>query len=289
MNPATVFLTLDVEPDYGRAQTCRVLDQADSFWDWLRQAAVPMTAFIAGKLIHEGHPVLDRLTALNVPLALHGYTHAPETFGNMRTSHAGEIQAAHEAFLRRMGRRPNGYRAAAGIISDKDVLLLDRLGFRYDTSIFPLRRAGRYDFSRLPRLPFCWAGTSLIEIPFGLLTRRMPAGMTFINLLGAKLSTRLMLRRIGVRSVGQDSAGWYVVDLHLHNLFIYTPALEAVPLLMRMLYKVGAWRGGLPCLTRLIDNLLRAGVHFGNLEEEALRMRCELLPQASLDVFGRKP
>ena len=281
---ATLYLTLDVESDYGRSDTYDVLDRAAPFFDWIKSEQIPLTAFVTGRLLEQGHRVVDTFQECGIAVGVHGYTHAADTFGTMHTSHADEIRRGAEAYAKRMGNKPAGYRAAAGVISREDVLLLDRIGFRYDASVVPMRRPGRYDFSGLPKTPFRWDGTRLVEIPFGLLTSALPAGMTFINLLGATVSSRLIMREAR-RLTGAPA--WHVTDLHLHNLFAHYPALRSLPFVLRLIYLAGGIMGGLPTLRRMTADLRRAGFEFGNLEADALRLDAGRLPVVELDFFDR--
>jgi hypothetical protein len=202
----------------------------------------------------------------------------------MHTSHADEITRGTEAYVKRVGRRPAGYRAAAGVISRDDVLLMNQMGFRYDASVFPMRRSGRYDFSGLPKTPFRWDDTRLIEIPFGLMTSSLPAGMTFTNVLGSRLSAGLIAREAG-RLGGLPA--WHVADLHMHNLFAHYPAMASLPFVLRLVYLAGSVTGGLSSLMRITDRLRGAGFALGDLETDALRLNADSLPTVRLDCFDR--
>ena len=280
----TVYLTLDIESDYGRSRTYRVLDKAAPFFAWVRSEQIPLTVFVVGELLQRGHPIVETCLEAGIPIGVHGFSHAPDTFGTMHSSHADEIRRGAEAYAGRVGRKPAGYRAAGGIIGRDDVRLMNELGFRYDASVFPLRRAGRYDFSGLRRTPFRWEGTRLVEIPFGLLTPSLPAGMTFINLVGVALGARLVARE--ARRLGGEPA-WHVTDLHLHNLFAHYPAMGCLPFVLRLIYLAGAVTGGLSTLQRMTARLRRAGFRFGNLEADALRLDAGQLPVVKLDCFER--
>ena len=285
MRAGALCLTLDVEPDYGRGQTYTILDMAGPFFEWLRAEQVPLTAYVVGELFAQGHHVIDDLLNAGASVGLHGFHHDARTWGDLHTDHADEIQQSTDAYVARVGRKPAGYRAPAGILSRNDILLLDRLGFRYDTSVFPLHRPGRYNLSHLPRTPFLWRETKLLEMPIGLLTSRLPAGMTFINLLGVTLSTHLMRREVRALSRG-GRAGPYVVDLHLHNLFAHPPVLKALPPGMRLVYTIGGRCNGFAALKAIVGKLRRAGLVFRSIEDESLRAdagRTETIDLASLD------
>ena len=271
--PIRICLTVDVESDYGRSDRYDILDRVAPFFEWLGRENVPLTAFVTGRLLERGHAIIDSFQSAGVPIGVHGFEHSTENFGTMNTSHADEIQRGVEAYVKRIGRAPVGYRAPLGIVSRNDIELLGKLGLRYDASIFPVRRPGRFDFSALPRTPFRWEGTGLVEMPFGMLTRSVPAGMSFINLIGAPAAARLL----------RQSA---VVDIHFHNLFTHTPSMRGLPAGLRMMYLAGAWMNGFPCLQSLVSKLRNAGAVFGCLETDALALQADALPSVNFDRAG---
>ncbi len=285
-SPPALCLTLDVESDYGRSATAAILDKADSFFHWIRTERIPVTAFVTGRLIEQGHRIIDLLAAAGAAVELHGYAHATRDFGTMYNSHAEEIERGTAAYRRRFGRAPAGYRAPLGIISAEDLRLLDRLGYRYDSTVFPVKRPGRYDFSALPRTPFRWAGLNLAEFPVALLTPDMPAGLSFINLLGPALSARLIRRSAAARSPVAGCAP-LIIDGHFHNLYAHSAALSRLPLALRAVYVIGRWSGGLACTQRLVDTLRRAGHEPASLHDLAMQIQPADMPTVEFDLFHR--
>lgn len=271
---ATLYLTLDVEPDYARTTRYDLLDRTGPFFDWLRAERIPLTAFVTGHLLERGHALLDTLAAAGVSVGVHGHSHAPDRFGTMHSAHTGEIATGTAAFRRRFGATPAGYRAPSGILSAADVRTLQELGYRYDSSVFPLRRPGRFDFTRLPRAPFRWQGGSLIEWPMGLLTARLPAGLTFLNLFGPRLGTAL-----GARALRRAPASGWVLDGHFHNLFARPDALRELPLALRAVYRLGMWHDGLDTLRQMAERWRQAGARFAELQADALRLDPAALPE----------
>src|SRR5688500_12864270 len=128
---ARVSLTIDVERDYGRADSHSILDRAAPFFDWLYDEQLPLTAFVTGQLLEQGRASVEAVRRAKASSAVHGFTQAAATSGAMITSHEEDSRRGVEAYTQRVGRPPAGYRAPAGIVSREDVLLLDRLGLRY--------------------------------------------------------------------------------------------------------------------------------------------------------------
>ncbi len=275
--PPTFYFTLDVEPDYARTEQHRLLDRLPELLSWLRGEGVPLTAFVVGRYFDEGRPVVDQLLNAGADIGVHGHWHRAADFGTMHSSHESEIEQGTAAFQRRVGRPAKGYRAPSGIISHEDLQRLARLGFVYDASIFPVRRPGRYDFTRAPRAPFRWKETGLLEFPCGLLTSRLPAGMTFLNWMGAGWGARLLTRQVDAQG------GHQVFDAHIHNLFHNPIALRELPIGLRMAYRAGHLFGEMKCLKTLIARLRKAGWQFGSLDQLAADLQAPgtVLPSAS--------
>ncbi|MCO5044087.1 MAG: polysaccharide deacetylase family protein [Kiritimatiellae bacterium] len=256
----TFYFTLDVEPDYARTNRHALLDRLPELLSWLRGEAVPLTAFVVGRYFEEGRDAIDHLLDAGADVGVHGHWHRAADFGTMYSAHTEEIERGTAAFRRRVGRAPKGYRSPSGVISRDDLALLARLNYCYDASVFPVRRPGRYDFSRAPRAPFRWKDSQLLELPCGLLTRRLPAGMTFLNWVGAGWGGRLLARQV----VAQR--GHQIFDAHLHNLFHSSAALRELPLGLRGAYEAGRVFGGLKCLQALVAWMRKSGWRFGSLD-----------------------
>jgi peptidoglycan/xylan/chitin deacetylase (PgdA/CDA1 family) len=275
----TVCLTLDVESDYARSQTVTILDRAGPFFQWVREEQVPITAFVTGRLIEQANPIVEQLQSAGISVELHGYSHSVSEFGTMHSSHADEIERGTDAYAKRFCRVPTGYRAPSGIVSAEDIRLLDRLGYRYDSSIFPVRRPGRYDFTGVPRSPFRWEGLHLAEFPVALLSPRIPAGLTFTNLLGSRVSAMLLARSAPVPPAPM------VIDGHFHNMFSDPQALRSLPLRLRCVYTLGQWSGGLAGVRALVGRLRWRGFVLGNLTQTVQATAVERLPSFSLAAF----
>lgn len=121
-------------------------------------------------------------------IASHGHGHelvtrmTPDAFER-------DVSTSVEILERITGRRPVGYRAPAfSIVKETRWAgdILERLGFEYDSSVFPIRHP-RYGISDAPRGIHPWPSGKLIECPpatFRLLGRNLPiAGGGYFRLL----------------------------------------------------------------------------------------------------------
>ena len=101
-----VSLTIDVEWDYARSESHSILEYTGPFFQWLREEKIPLTAFVTGHLLKQGHPVIDSLQAAGVPIGVHGFGHEAASLGTMNTRHEDEIRQGVDAYVQRIGRRP---------------------------------------------------------------------------------------------------------------------------------------------------------------------------------------
>lgn len=132
------------------------------------------TFFILGPLVDSHPDAIKRIAAEGHELGCHGWSHdllyemTPARF-------ADETRRARDRIEDFVGRKVTAYRAAYFSVTRKSMWALETLaslGFRYDSSIFPVRnwRYGIEDFSRDPVLIDTAAG-SIWEFPISVMTR----------------------------------------------------------------------------------------------------------------------
>lgn len=180
-------LSLDFEYDLkSSCELCLVEDRAElvRLKEFLAHHQLPVTAFVVGRMLDQC-PDLVAAAAEELPLefGLHSFSH-----DQARPDTAEEIQAAVDAFERFFGRRPQGYRAPNGLISQQGLARLAAAGFLYDSSVFPSLRLDEYGFNRLhlPNRPF-WVDTDppILELPFAAFDRlRLTISLSFLKLFG---------------------------------------------------------------------------------------------------------
>jgi len=152
----------DALPSRVKDSTRRLLDAIDA----TRNRA---TFFVLG-WIAERHPALVReIAARGHEIACHGYGHelvyelGPERF-------RADLRRARAAIEQATGTVVNGYRAPSYSITAASLWALQILveeGFRYDSSIFPIRhhRYGIPGFARRPVRILLGGGTAIREFP----------------------------------------------------------------------------------------------------------------------------
>ena len=233
--------------------------------DVFEQRGVTATFFVLG-WIAERHPALVRdLHASGHEIASHGYAHrtidqcTPEEFRE-------EIRRAKRLLEDLIQAPVIGFRAPSFSISDRTLWALEILaeeGFRYDSSIFPIRH-DRYGMPSAPRFPHAipFGDRSLLEFPMSTVR---PWGAFNLPVAGGGYF-RLFPYRVtswGIRRINQAERQPAMVYLHPWEIDPEQPRING-----RM---VSRWRH---CL-----NLSRTG-------SRLKRLLCEFSFGPVRDVLG---
>jgi peptidoglycan/xylan/chitin deacetylase (PgdA/CDA1 family) len=204
-------LTVDLEHDFGDLnpsptfEGLRLLPQLLEFAD---ARNVPLSWFVQGSLF-ESHPgAVERVATVSPPdVYLHGYSHSdPRTVDQIE-----EIERGMNEFERFMGKRPTGYRAPLGVISDRELTYLADNGFSFDSSVFPTWRPGRFSHWLAPNRPHFLNGHVMWEIPISVVGRWLPVP---VSLSYFKLMGRGFRRAFGTMPLPRT----LVVGMHMHDL-----------------------------------------------------------------------
>ena len=147
----------------------RVYENTMELLDLFDDAKVKSTFFVLG-MVAEKHPnIIREIVNRNHEVACHGYSHdmitkqSPSLFReeSIKAKKILEEQAQTEVI---------GYRAASFSITNKSLWALDvlsELGFKYDSSVFPVRH-DRYGIPDAPYEPYkidTGNGKSIVEFP----------------------------------------------------------------------------------------------------------------------------
>jgi polysaccharide deacetylase family protein (PEP-CTERM system associated) len=171
-------------PSRAVAQTHRILDLCD-------QTGTRATFFALGWVAERQPDLLREIAARGHEIACHGYGHellyeiGPERFRE-------DVKRGRAVIEDAIGARIEGYRAPSFSITERSLWALEILaeqGFRFDSSIFPVRhhRYGIPDFPREPVRLVLPSGRSIVEFPLTTLAwgpLRLPvAGGGYLRLL----------------------------------------------------------------------------------------------------------
>jgi len=151
----------------------RVRGNTSLLLEMLDERKVRATFFVLGWVARKHPEIVRQIAAAGHEVASHGmshrliYTQAPDEFRR-------ETRDA-KALLEDLAQRPvTGYRAATYSITRRSLWALDVLceeGFRYDSSIFPMRhdRYGIPDAEQRPHVLTTPGGARLVEFPISVL------------------------------------------------------------------------------------------------------------------------
>lgn len=199
--------------------------------DLLEEHGVHATFFVLGWVAERWPHLVDAIAAAGHEVACHGYAH--------RLAYRLGLQRFREDVVRgkaileaRLGSPVAGFRAASYSLTEWTPWALDVLveaGFRYDSSIFPIRHDiyGIPSFSRFPVTMRCAAG-EIIEVPASTVRfagRNWPvAGGGYFRLLPYWVTRR------AIQHLNRREAAPAIVYLHPWELDVEQPRLSATAL-----------------------------------------------------------
>lgn len=226
MNPITNALTVDVEdyfqvaalavpPSEWTRHELRVERNIDRLLAIFSEHQIRATFFVLGWVAERAPQVVRAIAGQGHEIACHGYSHQL-IYHQVRDEFRSETLRA-KTFLEDIIQQPIlGYRAASYSITERSLWALDVLaeaGFRYDSSIFPVRhdRYGLPGATEFPHRLTTPGGYTLIEFPIStarLFGQILPAsGGGYFRLYPYALS-RAFLRQVNRR-------GWPAI-FYLH-------------------------------------------------------------------------
>lgn len=208
----TACITLDLENDWYFEEPGYdhlTFEYIDEFIELVSGLDVPLSIFAVGRTIERYPEAIDRLDAeLDCEFHLHSYSHdVTKSYDFER-----EVRKGIAAYENHFGHRPVGYRAPQGNITDRELGLLEELGFEFDSSVFPSYRPGVYNNLSAPLAPYIPAGaSSLMEIPPGAFPGiRIPTSHSYFKLVGRPLSSYLSVSPL---------PDVLVYNIHLQDLY----------------------------------------------------------------------
>ena len=144
----------------------RVVPATMRLLEILRRYRIQATFFVLG-YVAERHPeLIDTIQSEGHEIAVHGYWHH---YVSRLTSAEFSMELARtlEAIMSITGEMPVGHRAPYFSVNQTTPWAFDVLrahGFRYDSSIFPIRN-GFYGYPGMPRFPYIASEGGLMEFP----------------------------------------------------------------------------------------------------------------------------
>ena len=151
----------------------------------MERTGAKVTAFLVTSLLDRYGDRYRRLGE-RIPVEFEIHSHAHDLRDPCSRA---DIEAAMSAFRGFAGRDPIGYRAPVGRLTREGLDALLDLGFRYDSSIYPSLRPGKWGHNNLHLsvAPFriTRGGKSIIEVPFATLSGvRLDFSLSYVKVLG---------------------------------------------------------------------------------------------------------
>jgi len=210
-NRRIACFSLDVEHDYGtlsQVPQYEGLKNIPRLVGLFKDLDMPLTCFVQGSLF-ETHPEeINRFFDLDVEIEPHSYSHpSPE-----KMNFDFEVKKSCSVYKECVGSTPLGYRSPDGYVnSERYYETLFKSGIKYDSSIFPSFRPGRFNHMNYPTQPYSVFDGKILELPFSVLSPylRIPISLSYFKLFG----------RYGLQALQ-----WFplpdliIFDFHLHDL-----------------------------------------------------------------------
>jgi len=146
-----ICISIDVERDYraDRRMTVRgIAEGLPVYLDLLRSLQIPHDLFVSGEVAPDVPKEVFGVANGLVALGSHGLTHEPGVRSYLNRKRRpvieNELQKATQQILLRFGRTPLHFRAPNFSTSAQTLSVLERLGYRSDSSVLPGRYVRRW-------------------------------------------------------------------------------------------------------------------------------------------------
>ena len=266
-------MTLDLEADFSGAlhneyALFRQPERVEMLLKRLQELDVKLSAFVVGELLEKFPEVIGQFEHYGAEFHCHSFSHDPAA-----TDSEEEIRRCRDAFVRYFGTSPIGYRAPDGKISPEGIRILEKHGFRFDSSIFPSYYPNPFKYL-FRRTSVHWVrDTGMVEIPNTPVSAlRIMLSLSYIKLLGKRAYFRL-LRRSRLPEI-------VVFGSHLHDFFTDQDALARMPRFWRWVYGRNHDQG-LPYFQETLEFFRDQGYAFVYISEVYERFAAQHMDQAT--------
>jgi len=157
--------------------SCRVEKNTDSILELLDEADVKGTFFVLGWIARRYPNLIRRISDMGHEIASHGMSH--QLIYKQDYNVFKQETTESKLLLEDISQQPvNGYRAATYSITNKSLWALDilcELGFKYDSSIFPILhdRYGIRDIRPEPHVLTTEKNNKIVEFPISVYKNRL--------------------------------------------------------------------------------------------------------------------
>jgi peptidoglycan/xylan/chitin deacetylase (PgdA/CDA1 family) len=248
-----VFLTLDLECDYGTAlqnNSYQASQATDKLAELLESFDVPLTCFLQTEMVTEAPEAVDHLAAADVPVEFHPHSHTHPRHSASDVEF--EVQESVKHVRDQFSTSPVGFRFPDGAIDDADYQVLAKHDVSFSSSVFPSLRPGRFNNLDQPRRPFRHQASGILELPFTVFSNYVPipVALSYLKLFGAPFEWLTAKRPPSL----------IVFDFHMHDLVV-PPAFDQLSAPYKLIYSRNKHRG-FEILRDFITNLQAKGYTF---------------------------
>jgi len=248
--------TCDLEEDYGfRTGTMQWLEQKNEINNLtclFKKYSVPVTGFVVCSLLNNSRFV-DFVNNMCEQVEPHSYSHL--IHGEI-SDFKDDLDRSIDKYIEVFNKIPNGYRYPQGRFNFELVQHMLKIGLKFDSSVFPSRRPGVFDFSSLPQNPFYV--DDLLELPLATFKNiRTIYSISYLKLYGKALSS-FKIKMFGLPNI-------LIIDSHMTD-FIYVESFDELPLSLKLAYSRNKFNGINLC-EHMIKNLKELGYEFVTMNQ----------------------
>jgi peptidoglycan/xylan/chitin deacetylase (PgdA/CDA1 family) len=253
-----VFLTLDLECDYGTALEENRYDAAtstDELASLLESFEVPVSCFLQTELIEMCPDAVNNLLIADVPVEMHAHSHTHPDHDDADVTY--EVSESLRRVRGEFGTSPIGFRFPDGSFDGTEYQVLADNQVQFSSSVFPSFRPGRFNNLAQPTTPFQHLTSGIVELPFTVFSKYLPVpvALSYLKLIGMPFRTL----------VDDQPPRVIVFDFHMHDLVV-PPAFENLSPLYRGIYTRNK-REGFAILSDFINTLQKRGYNFAPISQ----------------------
>jgi polysaccharide deacetylase family protein (PEP-CTERM system associated) len=271
-----VWVTVDVEEWYHLEYMRQYIDETGSFrvvplmkefLKKLDELNIKATFFILGELAEDNSQMLKEIASKGHTIGCHGFDH-DLLYNKSNKEFEEQVTKAKQILEKVTGSKVEGYRASCFSMEDEKLEILEKIGFKYDSSFIKFEQHNLYrmlkmtGFKKVESLIHLKDNFHEIEIPtVKVLKFNIPiSGGGYIRLFPLWL-LKLLLKKY---QKTEENFLLYLHPFELTNATIPTP--YRAPLKNKIRMNIGR-RNNLNKIVKLLEYLKKEGASFSTMSE----------------------
>ncbi|MFS1511124.1 polysaccharide deacetylase family protein [Chengkuizengella sp. SCS-71B] len=271
-----VWITVDVEEWYHLEYMRQYIDDTGNFrvvplmrefLDKLDELNIKATFFILGELAEDNSQILKEIASKGHSIGCHGYDH-DLLYNKSNDEFEEQVTKAKKIIEKISGSKVEGYRASCFSMEDEKLNILEKIGFKYDSSFIRFEQHNLYKmlkmtgFKKVDSLIHFKKDFCEVEIPtVKVLKYNIPiSGGGYIRLFPLWL-LKFLLKKYRKT---EHNFLLYLHPFELTNVTIPTPS--KAPLKNKLRMNIGR-RNNLNKIVKLLEYLKKEGASFRAMSE----------------------